>query len=179
MYKLLTSGEVPLITEVETNVLFRESCGCVFNKIERFRGDSEDLLQVEKEKLDEIEYSLRHQFPLIALPYLKLSSLFLSDISQDEVTFLIELQNTLSSIDETVNENDSVRMIEEFRKKLLPIYKDNFTYYTRGEKLWFSARYIIKNFLITPLLQNILKATEIKRTLSIINQSLLSAYSIK
>lgn len=178
LYTLLTSGEIPLITEVETNVLYRESCGCVFNKIERYRGEKEGLFQIDIEKLDKIEYSLRKQFPLVTLPYFKLSNLFLSDISHDDVTFLIELQNALSTLVEAVNENDIVRMIENYREKLMPIYQSNPTYYTRGEKLWFNARYIIKDFLNHSIITDYIKSDRDKRTLSIINQSLLSAYSI-
>ena len=185
LIKLLISGEIPLITEVPTEILYRDSCGCRFNYVKKYDAAAIETYQNSLSDFNdtficEIDSLLSKRHPKIPIPYDKLSRLFLADIQEDDSEFFIlEFKRYLIGHASDMTELQILGLIEDFRDQLLPLYKGNRILFVRGERIWFFARYIARDIANFSVINGYIEDNLINRKLSVVNQSLLSANSIE
>ncbi|NIK77811.1 diguanylate cyclase (GGDEF)-like protein [Paenibacillus castaneae] len=182
LIKLLDGEDIPHIMEVPGKIINRDSCGCTVNKIKPMLLDS-PLASIEKtavainDACSFIAQQMSQSFAMKPFDYAKLASLFVQSAETADSQFLSALVYEMEQV-RAYDVNQLQAMIDLFRKLLLPYVSHDRIVYERAEMLWFSARYIMKDYDYFSVLTRFLGSHEDSRILSSISQSILSARSI-
>ncbi|ADU29631.1 GGDEF domain-containing protein [Evansella cellulosilytica] len=178
LVRLLNEGKAPLLTEIPTKIVYRDSCGCSINSAPRFEYDTV-FYNSENASVVDLAAHLSSLFPSLNINFDKVINTFLADIKEEKTdAFLPILQDELKRHNHEYRETTLQEFINALKEATFPYYSDNELYNIRAEKIWFAAKYIVKDFSNHQTILDFISTDKINKVLKAINQSFMSAYSL-
>lgn len=174
----LNGESIDDIQEIPASLFYRDSCGCTVNGITPPVITYPNAYALQERSIEQIASELRDRYPFEGFDYAELAGFALDGAFKDRDS---SFSSRLWQLTSTLKPNTHTRlnpMLERFRELMLPLYASDADAYRRAEEMWFSARFIVRDYESTSLITAYIDEHDTRSILNHIHQNLLLTQSL-